>query len=142
MYAIRSYYGAGIETEARIIDATRSLLAEGGLEAVTLNAICDKAGAFTDARKDKLGRFAAAEGGTLFLDEIGDLPGSVQVKLLRVLQEKVYEPLGSNTPVKADVRIITATNRNLQALVQEGSFRDDLFYRLNVVKISLPPLLV
>jgi len=99
-----------------------------------------KAGAFTDARKDKLGRFAAAEGGTLFLDEIGDIPGSVQVKLLRVLQEKVYEPLGSNAPVKADVRIITATNRNLQVLVQEGSFRDDLFYRLNVVKISLPPL--
>ncbi|MGD9947986.1 MAG: sigma 54-interacting transcriptional regulator [Desulfobulbus sp.] len=99
-----------------------------------------KAGAFTDARKDKLGRFAAAEGGTLFLDEIGDIPGSVQVKLLRVLQEKVYEPLGSNTPVKADVRIITATNRNLEALVREGSFRDDLFYRLNVVKISLPPL--
>ena len=99
-----------------------------------------KAGAFTDARKDKIGRFAVAEGGTLFLDEIGDLPGSVQVKLLRVLQEKVYEPLGSNTPVKADVRIITATNRNLQALVREGLFRDDLFYRLNVVKISLPPL--
>lgn len=99
-----------------------------------------KAGAFTDARKDKIGRFAAAEGGTLFLDEIGDIPGSVQVKLLRVLQEKVYEPLGSNAPVKADVRIITATNRDLQALVKEGSFRDDLFYRLNVVKISLPPL--
>ncbi len=69
-----------------------------------------KAGAFTDARKDRIGRFAAAEGGTLFLDEIGDLPGPVQVKLLRVLQDKVYEPLGSNTPVKADVRIITATN--------------------------------
>ena len=99
-----------------------------------------KAGAFTDARKDKIGRFAAAEGGTLFLDEIGDLPGSVQVKLLRVLQEKVYEPLGSNTPIKADIRIITATNRNLQALVREGLFRDDLFYRLNVVKINLPPL--
>lgn len=99
-----------------------------------------KAGAFTDARKDKLGRFAAAEGGTLFLDEIGDLPGSVQVKLLRVLQEKVYEPLGSNLPVKADVRIITATNRDLQALVNEGTFRNDLFYRLNVVKINLPPL--
>ncbi|WP_319588708.1 sigma 54-interacting transcriptional regulator [uncultured Desulfobulbus sp.] len=99
-----------------------------------------KAGAFTDARKDKIGRFAVAEGGTLFLDEIGDIPGSVQVKLLRVLQERVYEPLGSNTPVQANVRIITATNRNLQALVQEGSFRDDLFYRLNVVKINLPPL--
>nr|WP_310598970.1 sigma 54-interacting transcriptional regulator [Desulfobulbus sp.] len=99
-----------------------------------------KAGAFTDARKDKIGRFAAAEGGTLFLDEIGDLPGSVQVKLLRVLQEKVYEPLGSNVPVKANVRIITATNRDLEALVGEGSFRNDLFYRLNVVKIILPPL--
>jgi transcriptional regulator with PAS, ATPase and Fis domain len=99
-----------------------------------------KAGAFTDARRDKLGRFAAAEGGTLFLDEIGDIPTSVQVKLLRVLQEKVYEPLGSNTPVKADVRIITATNRNLEALVREGAFREDLFYRLNVVRINLPPL--
>nr|WP_051309006.1 sigma-54-dependent Fis family transcriptional regulator [Desulfogranum japonicum] len=99
-----------------------------------------KAGAFTDARRDKLGRFAAAEGGTLFLDEIGDIPPSVQVKLLRVLQEKIYEPLGSNAPLKADVRIITATNRNLENLVQEGTFREDLFYRLNVVKINLPPL--
>ncbi len=99
-----------------------------------------KKGAFTDARKDKKGRFAAAEGGTLFLDEIGDIPPSIQVKLLRVLQDKVYEPLGSNTPVKADVRIITATNRDLEALVREGRFREDLFYRLNVVKINLPPL--
>jgi len=99
-----------------------------------------KKGAFTDARKDKAGRFAAAEGGTLFLDEIGDIPQSVQVKLLRVLQEKVYEPLGSNTPVKADVRIITATNRDLQSLVKQGLFREDLFYRLNVVRIQLPPL--
>ncbi len=99
-----------------------------------------KKGAFTDARKDKKGRFATAEGGTLFLDEIGDIPGSIQIKLLRVLQDKVYEPLGSNTPVQADVRIITATNRDLQALVREGRFREDLFYRLNVVKINLPPL--
>ena len=99
-----------------------------------------KAGAFTDAKKDKIGRFAAAEKGTLFLDEIGDIPQSLQVKLLRVLQNKVYEPLGSNTPISADVRIITATNRNLQDLVQQGSFREDLFYRLNVVKIHLPPL--
>jgi len=99
-----------------------------------------KAGAFTDAKKDKIGRFAAAEKGTLFLDEIGDIPQSLQVKLLRVLQNKVYEPLGSNTPISADVRIITATNRNLQELVQQGSFREDLFYRLNVVKIHLPPL--
>lgn len=99
-----------------------------------------KAGAFTDARKDKIGRFAAAEGGTIFLDEIGDIPQSLQVKLLRVLQQKVYEPLGSNTPIKADVRIITATNKNLLELVKRGEFRDDLYYRLNVVNILLPPL--
>jgi len=99
-----------------------------------------KAGAFTDAKQNKEGRFAAAEKGTLFLDEIGDIPQSLQVKLLRVLQNKVYEPLGSNVPVKADVRIITATNRDLQELVHKGLFREDLFYRLNVVKIHLPPL--
>lgn len=99
-----------------------------------------KAGAFTDARKDKLGRFAAAEGGTIFLDEIGDIPQSLQVKLLRVLQQKVYEPLGSNTPVKANVRIIAATNKDLLELVQTGQFRDDLYYRLNVVNLVLPPL--
>jgi PAS domain S-box-containing protein len=99
-----------------------------------------KAGAFTDAKKDKIGRFAAAEGGTIFLDEIGDIPQTLQVKLLRVLQHKVYEPLGSNTPMKADVRIIAATNKDLLELVKQGSFRDDLFYRLNVVNILLPPL--
>jgi PAS domain S-box-containing protein len=99
-----------------------------------------KAGAFTDARKDKMGRFAAAEGGSIFLDEIGDIPQSLQVKLQRVLQQKVYEPLGSNTPVHADVRIIAATNKNLLELVERGDFRDDLYYRLNVVNIVLPPL--
>jgi PAS domain S-box-containing protein len=99
-----------------------------------------KAGAFTDAKKDKIGRFATAEGGTIFLDEIGDIPQSLQVKLLRVLQQKVYEPLGSNTPVKADVRIIAATNKDLLELAKQGQFRDDLFYRLNVVNIVLPPL--
>ena len=99
-----------------------------------------KAGAFTDARKDKIGRFAVAEGGTIFLDEIGDIPHSLQVKLLRVLQQKVYEPLGSNSPIKADVRIIAATNKDLLELVQRGEFRDDLYYRLNVVNILLPPL--
>ncbi|MBU0483838.1 MAG: sigma 54-interacting transcriptional regulator [Proteobacteria bacterium] len=99
-----------------------------------------KAGAFTDAKKDRLGRFAAAEKGTLFLDEIGDIPAALQVKLLRVLQNKVYEPLGSSIPVTADVRILAATNRHLHLLVEEGTFREDLFYRLNVVKIMLPPL--
>jgi PAS domain S-box-containing protein len=99
-----------------------------------------KAGAFTDAKSDREGRFAAAEGGTLFLDEIGDISTALQVKLLRVLQERIYEPLGSNKPVKSDVRIIAATNRDLQGLVEQGNFRDDLFYRLNVVKLVLPPL--
>jgi transcriptional regulator with PAS, ATPase and Fis domain len=99
-----------------------------------------KSGAFTDAKTDRKGRFAAAEGGTIFLDEIGDIPQSLQVKLLRVLQEKSYEPLGSDTPVQANVRILAATNRDLGQLVQEGLFRDDLFYRLNVANIVLPPL--
>ena len=98
------------------------------------------AGAFTDARKDTPGRFARAEGGTLFLDEIGDISPAMQVRFLRVLQERVYEPLGSTVPVNADVRIIAATNKNLEGLVRAGTFREDLFYRINVVSLSLPPL--
>lgn len=97
-------------------------------------------GAFTDAKKDKPGRFALAEKGTLFLDEIGDISPALQVKLLRFLQEKEYEPLGAIKPLKADVRIVAATNKNLSQLVKEGLFREDLYYRLNVVKIELPPL--
>jgi PAS domain S-box-containing protein len=97
-------------------------------------------GAFTDAKKDKPGRFAVANEGTIFLDEVGDMSPSLQVKLLRVLQEKEYEPLGSSSPRKTDVRMIAATNRDLSKLTSEGKFRDDLFYRLNVVKIELPPL--
>ena len=99
-----------------------------------------KAGAFTDAKSDKEGRFAAAEDGTLFLDEIGDIPLSIQVKLLRVLQEKVYEPLGSNRSIDTNVRIVTATNKDLKEMVIDGTFREDLYYRLNVVRIHLPPL--
>jgi PAS domain S-box-containing protein len=97
-------------------------------------------GAFTDAKKDKPGRFALANGGTIFLDEVGDMSPSLQVKLLRVLQEKEYEPLGSTISKKTDVRIIAATNKDLAKLLTEGKFRDDLYYRLNVVKIDLPPL--
>jgi transcriptional regulator with PAS, ATPase and Fis domain len=97
-------------------------------------------GAFTDAKKDKPGRFARAEKGTLFLDEIGDVSSAVQVKLLRFLQEREYEPLGAVKPQKADVRIVAATNKNLARLVEEGRFREDLYYRLNVVKLELPPL--
>lgn len=99
-----------------------------------------KAGAFTDAKKDKPGRFALAEGGTIFLDEIGDISPAVQVKLLRVLQEKTYEPVGGIETVHADVRIITATNKQLDKLVKEGRFRDDLYYRINIMKLELPPL--
>jgi PAS domain S-box-containing protein len=97
-------------------------------------------GAFTDAKKNKPGRFALANGGTLFLDEVGDMSPSLQVKLLRVLQEKEYEPLGSASPRKTDVRIVAATNKDLSKLVEEGKFREDLFYRLHVVKIGLPLL--
>jgi len=97
-------------------------------------------GAFTDAKKDKPGRFALANEGTIFLDEVGDMSPSLQVKFLRVLQEKEFEPLGSTSPRKTDVRIIAATNKDLSRLVNEGKFRDDLFYRLNVVKIELPLL--
>jgi len=99
-----------------------------------------KAGAFTDARKDKQGRFAIAETGTIFLDEIADISPAMQVRLLRVIQEKTYEPLGGTESVKADVRIVTATNKNLEKLVMSGEFRQDLYYRINVVRIKLPPL--
>jgi PAS domain S-box-containing protein len=99
-----------------------------------------KAGAFTDAKKDKPGRFKLAERGTLFLDEIGDISPALQVRLLRVLQEKTYEPLGSVETVPSDVRIIAATNRRLQELVKEGKFREDLYYRIHVIRMELPPL--
>ena len=98
-------------------------------------------GAFTDAKKDKPGRFALAKGGSIFLDEVESLPLPLQVKLLRVLQEKEFEPLGATAPVKSDVRIIAATKEDLIKLVKKNTFRDDLFYRLNVVKINLPPLI-
>ena len=99
-----------------------------------------KAGAFTDAKKDKPGRFALAEGGTLLLDEIGDVSPAMQVRLLRFLQEKVYEPLGSLKSFKSDVRVIAATNRDLARLVKKGRFREDLYYRVNVMKLEVPPL--
>jgi PAS domain S-box-containing protein len=99
-----------------------------------------KAGAFTDAKKDKPGRLALAESGTLFLDEIGDISPALQVRLLRILQDKVYEPLGGTKPVQADVRIVAATNKNLERLVKEEKFREDLYYRIHVVKLVLPPL--
>jgi len=97
-------------------------------------------GAFTGADKDRAGLLAAAEGGTLFLDEIGDLASSLQVKLLRVLQEREYTPLGCHTPQHVDVRVITATHRNLRDRVAAGDFREDLYYRLEILPIHIPPL--
>ena len=97
-------------------------------------------GAFTGAAQRRLGRFEQADGGTIFLDEIGEIDAATQVKLLRVLSERTIERVGSNTPVKVDVRVIAATNKNLRTLVEKGEFREDLFFRLNVIKIDMPPL--
>lgn len=97
-------------------------------------------GSFTGAHGDRKGRFQLADGGTLFLDEIGEIPPSIQIKLLRVLQEREFEPVGGTKTIKVNVRVVAATNRNLQDMVTEGTFREDLFYRLNVFPIWVPPL--
>ncbi|MEK7358305.1 MAG: sigma-54 dependent transcriptional regulator, partial [Bdellovibrionota bacterium] len=97
-------------------------------------------GSFTGAHERKIGRFQFAEGGTLFLDELGEMPITMQVKLLRVLQEKLFTPVGSNREIESNVRVIAATNRNLEQQITAGQFREDLFYRLNVVPIFLPAL--
>jgi len=140
--------GAGKELFARAIHNVSAK--KGEFVAVSCAALPDtlleselfgyKKGAFSEAKKDKPGRFARARNGTLFLDEIGDISSALQVKLLRVLQEREYEPLGATVTAKTNARIIAATNRTLSELVARGSFREDLFYRLNVVKIELPPL--
>ncbi len=99
-----------------------------------------KAGAFTDAKREKVGRFVLANGGTLFLDEIGDISPAMQVRLLRVLQERQVEPLGGLEPVPVDVRVVAATHQDLTGLIQAGRFREDLYYRLHVIHLKLPPL--
>ncbi len=141
--------GTGKELFAKAIHSL-SQRADGPIVTINCGALPDTlleselfgymAGAFTDAKKDKPGRLALAKGGTLFLDEIGDISPALQVRLLRVLQEKTYEPLGSTKSEKADVRIVAATNKNLSDLVKEGTFREDLYYRINVMKLKLPPL--
>ncbi len=141
--------GTGKELVARTIHAL-SPRNRGTFVAVNCGALPDtlleselfgyKAGAFTGAQKDKPGRFAMARGGTILLDEIGEISPALQVRLLRVLQERTYEPLGSTRSESADVRVIVATNRDLAGQVRKGLFREDLYYRVNVVRVELPPL--
>jgi len=141
--------GTGKEVTARAIHRLSSYT-EGPFVALNCGALPDtlleselfgyKKGAFTGADRDKIGRFKMADGGTLFLDEIGEISTAMQVKLLRVLQEGVYESLGSTKSERSNARIICATNRNLKRMVEEGTFRRDLFYRINVITFSLPPL--
>jgi len=141
--------GTGKELFAKAIHST-SQRKDGPIITINCGALPDnlleselfgyKAGAFTDARKDKPGRITLAHGGTLFLDEIGDISQAMQVKLLRVLQDKIFEPLGGTKSEKVDVRIIAATNKDLGKLLKEGTFREDFYYRINVVKLFLPPL--
>ncbi len=141
--------GTGKELLARAIH-DQSSRAEGPLVVVNCGALPDTlleselfghlAGAFTDAKRDKPGRFELARGGTIFLDEIGDVSQALQSRLLRVLQDGSYEPLGAVETRTSDARVIAATNRNLNAMVESGDFRRDLFYRINVVTLELPPL--
>jgi PAS domain S-box-containing protein len=141
--------GTGKELVARTVHDL-SLRCKGPFVAVNCGALPDtlleselfgyKAGAFTGAQRDKPGRFAIARGGTLFLDEIGEISPALQVRLLRVLQERTYEPLGATRSESVDARIIVATNRNLTEQTRRGAFREDLYYRINVVRVELPPL--
>jgi two-component system NtrC family response regulator len=141
--------GTGKDLMAKLIHFS-SVRSRGPFLAVNLPSIPEtlveselfgaEKGAFTDAKERKIGKFEAADGGTLFLDEIGDLSPAVQVKILRFLQDREFYRLGSNKPLKSDVRVIAATNKNLENLVSEGKFRADLYYRLNVIRIEVPPL--
>jgi DNA-binding NtrC family response regulator len=141
--------GTGKELLARALHR-KSLRAAGPFLALNCSAIPEalleselfgyRRGAFTDARNDHAGLFQSAQGGTIFLDEIGDMAPALQGKLLRVLQEKEVHPLGAPAPVATDVRVITATHRDLTALVAEGRFREDLLYRINVIEVRVPPL--
>jgi DNA-binding NtrC family response regulator len=142
--------GTGKEQVARAIHQASSANRQGAFVAINCAAVPEnlleselfghEKGSFTSAISQRKGRFELAHGGTIFLDEVGDIPPGMQVKLLRVLQERRFERVGGSTPIEVDVRVIAATNRSLGKLVKRGKFREDLYYRLNVVKIDLPPL--
>jgi transcriptional regulator with GAF, ATPase, and Fis domain len=135
--AARSVHLAGPRRRVPLVALNCSTLPEHLLEAELFGHV---RGAFTGAVQNRVGRFEQAQGGTLFLDEIGDLPLELQAKLLRVLQEREIQKLGSSQTIRLDVRVIAATNRNLAEAVARGQFREDLYYRLNVVPIEMPPL--
>ena len=133
----RALHYASPRAAGPLVKVNCAALAESLLEAELFG---HEKGAFTGAVASRKGRFEMADGGSIFLDEIGDLPPHLQVKLLRVLQEREFERVGSSRPIKVDVRLLAATHRDLEALVREGRFREDLYYRINVVTIMLPPL--
>jgi PAS domain S-box-containing protein len=133
----KAIHAIGVRKDKPFIKVNCAALNESLLESELFGHV---KGAFTGAHKTREGRFEAARGGDIFLDEIGDLPLSTQVKLLRVLEEKVVERVGDNRPIHTDVRIISATNQDLKRLVKQGSFREDFYYRINVIPIHMPPL--
>lgn len=133
----RAIHNAGKRYRERFVVVNCAAIPENLLE---LEFFGYKRGAFTGAMQDKKGKLEQADNGTLFLDEIGDMPLGLQSKLLRALQDKEFTPVGGSTPIKVDTRILAATNRDLPALIAEGRFRKDLYYRLNVMEIKLPPL--
>jgi PAS domain S-box-containing protein len=135
--AARAIHYSGSRAAKPLVSVNCAALAENLLESELFGHV---KGAFTGAIKDKVGRFQAADGGTLFLDEIGELPPALQVKLLRVLQEKEIERVGDSRPIPVNVRIIAATNADLKEKIARGAFREDLYYRIKVMEISLPPL--
>ncbi len=128
---------SGNRSDASLVTVNCSALSESLLESELFGHV---KGAFTGADRDRIGRFQKADGGTIFLDEIGDISSRMQLRLLRVLQKKEFERVGDSTPIKVDVRVITATNQDLAQKVKRGEFREDLYYRLKVMDLSLPPL--